>query len=59
MFAVTSIVETPSGPEAVAVISTDEREYKYNLSPTTLAEALCIVDYPSAPDNPCLERVDE
>jgi len=53
-FTINCIKQTPSGFEAQTTID----GYKYNFSPTTLAEALCEVDYPSAPEEPCIERID-
>lgn len=53
-FEVIEVKPTPSGPEAVVEYS-DGREYWF--SPTSLGEALGIADYPSAPDEACLERI--
>lgn len=55
-FEVVSVEPTPSGPEAVVEYKGDGREYWF--SPTSLGEALGIAEYPSAPDEPCLERVE-
>lgn len=55
-FEVRLIEVTPSGPEVVVEYKGDGREYWF--SPTTLGEALGIAEYPSAPDEPCLERIE-
>lgn len=55
-FEILSIELTPSGPEAVVEYTDDGREYWF--SPTSLGEALGVAEYPSAPDEPCLERVE-
>lgn len=55
-FEVVNIKPTPSGPEAV--VEYDDG-HKYWFSPTSLGEALGIAEYPSAPDEPCLERLSD